>query len=85
MGRTIRRTAKGDPILALGLLFVGVLSLCVAALYPLRSLLGRSSPAELVSNAVVVISADTYLIVAGCLVVSAVATTLGLLLLFLRL
>ena len=84
MGRTTRRADTGDPILALGLLIVGVLSLCVAALYPLRSLLAQSSPAALV-NAVVVIPADTYLIVAGCLVVSAVTTTLGLLLLFVRL
>lgn len=85
MGRTIKRAANSDPILALGLLFVGLLSLCLAVLYPLWSLLDGASPLELISTSVLVIPADTLLIVAGCLVISAVTTTLGVLLLFLRL
>lgn len=85
MVRTNHRAENGDPILSLGLLFVGLLSLCFAALYPLQSVLDQLSPLGLAPNAVVVIAADTYLVVAGCLVISAVTTILGLLLLFLRL
>lgn len=74
-----------DPVTALALLLVGVLSLCLAILYPMQSLFARSSSLGFVSDAVLVIPADTFIVVAGLLVISAATTTLGVLVLFLRL
>jgi hypothetical protein len=85
MGRTIRRAETGDPILALGLLVVGLLSLCVAVLYPVQQLLDSSSAAGFVSDSLVIVSADTAIVVVGCLCVSAVAVSLGVVLLLVRL
>ena len=74
-----------DPVTALALLLVGVLSLCLAVLYPMQSLLANTSSLGFVSDTVLVIPADTLIVVAGLLVISAATTTLGVLVLFLRL
>ena len=74
-----------DPVTALALLLVGVLSLCLAVLYPMQSLFANTSSLGFVSDTVLVIPADTLIVVAGLLVISAATTTLGVLVLFLRL
>ena len=85
MGRTPRRTTSGDPVLPLGLLVVGLLSLCAAVLYPMQRLLDSASPTGVIANSLVFLSADTAVVVLGCLTVSAAATTLGVVMLIIRL
>lgn len=85
MGRTVKRAANHDPIVALGLLFVGLASLCLAVLYPVGRLFDSTTAAVLHADALVVFSADTVVVVVGCLLVSVVATTLGLVILLVRL
>jgi hypothetical protein len=74
-----------DPVTALGLLFVGIAALCLAVLYPMGLLATQASPLAVASGTLLVVPVDTLVVVAGLLVVSTVATTLGLLVLFLRL
>lgn len=74
-----------DPLTALALLFVGLLSLCLAILYPIRPLLDGSSASNLLSGVIFTIPMESLIVAGGLLVVSAAATTYGLVLLFLRL
>lgn len=86
MGRTIDHSrSSSDPVPALALLLVGITSLCLAVLYPLQQLAAQVSVADMASGASIVIPTDTFVVVAGLLVISASATTLGVLVLFLRL
>lgn len=80
-----RSRSYSDPVTALGLLLLGAVTLCLAVLYPVRLLMSDASAAEMVSGTLLVLPADTFVVVAGLLVVSASATTLGVLILFLRL
>lgn len=86
MGRTIDHSrSSSDPVPALALLLVGISSLCLAVLYPLQQLATQASVDGMASGASIVIPAETLVVVAGLLVISASATTLGVLVLFLRL
>lgn len=86
MGRAIDHSrSSSDPVPALALLLVGITSLCLAVLYPLQRLAAQATVAEMTSGAIIVIPAETLVVVAGLLVISASATTLGVLVLFLRL
>jgi hypothetical protein len=86
MRRTVNTNrSSDDPLSALVFLFVGVGSLSLAVLYPMQPLFAQMTPETLLTEGVLVVPAETLVIAAGLLVVSAAATTLGVLLLFLRL
>jgi hypothetical protein len=86
MTRTVDYSrSSGDPVPALALLLVGVTSLCLAVLYPMQELTGQASLGGMVSGTVLVVTAETLVVVGGLLVVSVATTTLGVLVLFLRL
>jgi hypothetical protein len=74
----------GDPVLPLGLLVLGLLSLCVAVLYPVQQLFGQLTPLSLLSG-VPVLPPATVATVACLLALSAVATVYAVVLLFVRL
>ena len=86
MSRTLDHSrSTSDPVPALALLFVGITALCLAVLYPMQQLAAQASVTGMLSGTVLVIPAETVVVVAGLLVISASATTLGVLVLFLRL
>lgn len=86
MSRRLEHTrSTSDPIPALALLLVGLTALCLAVLYPMQQLSAQASISGMISGGVLVIPAETFVVVAGLLVVSASTTTLGVLVLFLRL
>jgi hypothetical protein len=76
---------RAEPVTALGLLVLGLLSLCFAVLYPVRRVLEETSPLALVTGTAVTVPPETLAVAGGCLVIAVTATALGVLLLFLRL
>jgi hypothetical protein len=85
VARTVSSRSSSDPVPALALLLVGIITLVLAVLYPMQQAVGQVTVTGMLAGGVIVITAETLAVVAGLLVISAFTTTLGVLVLFLRL
>ena len=77
---------SGTPLVPLGLLFVALLALCGAVVYPFQQLFWQLSPtALLATDAVLPVPARVGVVVVGLLALVVVATTYSVVLLIGRL